>query len=97
MDPSTWSVLPAVLVNRRDSEGNIWGPEHAIDRTTALRMATIWGAQYVLREDRLGSLEVGKWADIVLLNGDFEAVADEELGSLSSVLTIVNGRVIYEE
>lgn len=85
-----------ILVTRRDPEGEVWGATHAVDRMTALRMATIWGAEYVLREDRIGSLEPGKWADIVLLSGDYQAVPDDEIGRLRAVMTIVNGRIIFE-
>ena len=85
----------AVFVKRQDADGGIWGAHHAVDRMTALRMATIWAAEYLLRDDRLGSLEPGKLADIVIVSGDFEAVPD--IASLRSDLTIVNGRVIFEK
>jgi predicted amidohydrolase YtcJ len=44
-------------VTRRDSEGRTWGAKQAVDKTTALKMFTRWAAEYVLRENVLGSLE----------------------------------------
>ena len=54
------------LVTRKDENDRAWGARHAIDRRTALLMATRWASQYVLRDQLLGSLEAGKWGDMVV-------------------------------
>jgi predicted amidohydrolase YtcJ len=59
-------------------------------------MATRWASEYVLRENVLGSLEAGKWADIVVLDKDFLTVPDEEIAKITSVMTIVGGKVIHD-
>lgn len=46
-------------------------------------------------EDKLGSIEIGKLADLVVLNGDYFTVPDESLKQLRSVLTVVGGRITY--
>ncbi len=86
----------AVLVTRKDKEGRVWGAKQAVDRKTALLMATRWAAEYVLREDRLGSLEPGKWADLVVLDKDYFTVAEDEIASVKSVLTMVGGKIVYD-
>jgi predicted amidohydrolase YtcJ len=47
-------------------------------------------------EDRIGSIEPGKLADLVVLDRDFFAVPDAEIKQIRSVLTMVNGRVVYD-
>ena len=46
-------------------------------------------------EDKLGSIEVGKLADLVVFDGDYFTVPDESLKQIRSVLTVVGGRITY--
>jgi predicted amidohydrolase YtcJ len=59
-------------------------------------MYTIWAADYVGREDRLGSLEPGKFADLVVLDRDYMAIPDEEFSEINALLTMVSGKIVYE-
>jgi predicted amidohydrolase YtcJ len=85
------------LVTRKDEKGKVWGKEQAVDRKTALLMFTRWAAEYVLREDVLGSLEPGKWADLVVIDQDFLSSPDEELNKIKVLLTAVGGKIVYTE
>ena len=62
-----FTVLGAGLT-RKGQDGRVYAPEERIDRQTMLKVATIWGAYYMLREDLLGSLEAGKFADFIVLD-----------------------------
>jgi predicted amidohydrolase YtcJ len=73
-----------------------WGPDQAIDRKQALRMATINAARFLSEESVLGSIEKGKYADMVVLSGDYMAVPDDGIDELEPVMTIVGGKVVYE-
>ena len=84
------------FVTRTDDDGNVWVPEEAVDRRTALLTATRWAARYVLRENVLGSLEPGKWADLVVLDQDYDAVPDEDLGAIEALATMVGGKWVYQ-
>ncbi len=84
------------LITRKDADGRVWGARNAIDRKTALLMATRWASEYVLRDKLLGTLEIGKWGDMVVLDKDYLTVSDEEIGKITSVMTIVGGKVIYD-
>jgi len=84
------------LVTRKDENDRVWGARHAIDRRTALLMATRWASQYVLRDQVLGSLEAGKWGDMVVLDKDYLNVPDDEIAKIQSVMTLVGGKVIYD-
>lgn len=82
----------------RKIDGETWGvPEEAVpDRMTLMLMMTRWGAYPLWRENDLGSIEAGKLADIVILNGDYMAGPDEDLDKLTSMLTLIGGEVAYE-
>ena len=58
-------------------------------------MKTIWAAEYVGDENKLGSLEAGKLADLVVLDGDYMSVPEDQISELEAVLTIVGGRIVY--
>jgi len=59
-------------------------------------MSTIWAAYYLGDEDTLGSIEPGKLADFVILDGDFMAVPEDQISDLKAVLTVIDGRIFYE-
>ena len=73
-----------------------WGKDQAVDRKQALRMVTISAAKFIGEEKMLGSIEKGKYADLVVLSGDYAAVADDKIDELQPVMTIVGGKVVFE-
>jgi predicted amidohydrolase YtcJ len=87
-----------VFVTRKSGTGPQRGLKHAVDRKTALRIMTRWGAEYVLREDRIGSLEPGKLADLVVLDRNplDPSIPDDQLGDIDVMMTIVGGNVVYD-
>jgi predicted amidohydrolase YtcJ len=82
-------------VTRQDSQGRVWGAKQAVDKTTALKMFTRWAAEYVLRENQLGSLEPGKWADFVIIDRDYLNTPDQELAKINVLMTAVAGKPVY--
>ena len=73
----------------------ILAPEQAVDRSTALRMATVWPAYYLLREDDLGSLEVGKLADFIVIDQDYFAIPQKQIADIKVLLTVLGGQAVY--
>ena len=73
-----------------------WGADQAVDRRQALRMVTIAAARFISEEGLLGSIEKGKYADFVVLSGDYLGVADDQIDELEPVTTIVGGKVAWE-
>jgi hypothetical protein len=51
----------------------------------------------MFREDDLGTLEVGKLADLVVLDRDYMSVPTDEIINIAPVLTMVGGRVVFED
>ena len=84
------------FVTRTDEEGRVWGAGQAISRQEGLRMATIWNARYTGDENILGSIEAGKLADMVVLNGDYMTVPEEKISDLRVDLTFVDGKIVYD-
>ncbi len=88
--------LLETLVTRADRSGRIWTAEEKVDRMTALRMATRWAAEYVLREQVLGSIEPGKFADLVVLDRDYATVPENQISQIKVLKTVVGGKTVYE-
>ena len=87
------------IVTGRNFEGRLIEGDQTLSRVDALRLYTMNGAWFSFDEDRLGSLEVGKLADLVVLSDDFldpAQVPDEAIKRLSSMLTIVGGRIVHD-
>jgi predicted amidohydrolase YtcJ len=70
-------------------------PAQRLTREEALRARTVDCAWNLDQQGRLGSLEVGKHADLIVLSGDYFTVPTDDIRSLRSVLTIVGGRIVY--
>ena len=84
-------------VTRADVEsGRVWNESERVTREQGLKMSTIWAAYYLGDEDTLGSIEPGKLADFVVLDGDYMAVPDDEISDLKTILTVIDGKVVYE-
>lgn len=86
-----------VAVNRKDITGKVWGPEQRISRQEALYAYTRWGAEFVLRENVLGSIEPNKYADFVVLNRDYLTVPEDEIGRIDPVLTVMGGKITFSD
>ena len=71
-------------------------PTQAITRAEALRCSTINGAYLSFDEDKRGSIEVGKLADLAVLSADPLTVEESRIRDIRSLMTIVGGRVVYE-
>jgi predicted amidohydrolase YtcJ len=85
------------FVTRADVEtGRVWNESERVTREQGLKMSTIWAAYYLGDEDTLGSIEPGKLADFVVLDGDYMAVPDDEISDLKAILTVIDGTVVYE-
>ncbi len=69
--------------------------EEIPSREQALRLYTLGSAWFVHDENKRGSLEVGKLADLAVLTKDYLTVPAGEIGGIESVLTMVGGRIVY--
>lgn len=87
-------------ITRQDPRGNPpggWMPEERLSREEMLQSFT-WNAAYAAHAEKdLGSLEVGKIADMVLVDRDVMTIEPQAILGASVVMTIVGGEVIYQK
>ena len=83
------------FMTRKDRDGKVWGPQEQIDHPTALKMTTIWAAEYVLKPDKLGSIEKGKLADLAVLDKDYLTISDEDVAKIQPQLTVLDGKIVF--
>ena len=82
------------MVTRRTASGQLHGANQAISVDEAMRAITINAAYSVHHEDQVGSIEVGKLADFVLLGADPYAVPIDEIEKIKVLGTWVGGSPI---
>ena len=85
----------SAAVNRRTSSGKLLGPEQAITPYEALRSVTADAAWQYFEEDRKGTLEEGKLADLVILSGNPLTVDPETIKNLQVLETIKEGESVF--
>jgi predicted amidohydrolase YtcJ len=86
-------------ITRKNEDGTPeegYFPEQALTRKEALKGYTIGPAYAAFLEDKVGSLEVGKYADLVVFDRDILEIDPMEILQTNVVFTIVDGRVVYE-
>jgi predicted amidohydrolase YtcJ len=66
-----------------------------VSREDALRLYTKGSAWFTFDDDRRGTLEPGRLADLAVLDKDYLTVPSEEIGAISALLTMVGGRIVY--
>ena len=74
-----------------------WNPTQKLSLYEALRSYTYGSAYGVSREEELGTLEQGKFADVVVIDRNLFAVNPEEILGASVLLTVMDGRIVYEK
>lgn len=87
-------------ISRQDAKGwpkNGWYPEENLTREEALYGFTLGAAYSAFQENQLGSLEVGKRADFVVLSKDIMTIPKEQILQTEILATYLNGQAIYEQ
>ncbi|MFI1383467.1 amidohydrolase [Embleya sp. NPDC020886] len=87
--------VSAMMLRESKATGRPSGPEQCVDLATAVRAYTINAARQDFAEDWKGSLEVGKVADVCVLDGDLTTADPHEIADLPVALTIFDGRIVY--
>ena len=74
-----------------------FGTAESVDIHTALRSYTAWAAPLLFLEDKVGTLEPGKRADIAIWDSNLYAIPPEELKDIKCEMTILNGKIVYKD
>jgi predicted amidohydrolase YtcJ len=72
-----------------------FGKDESIDIGAALRSYTIWSARQMFLEDKIGSIEVGKYADLAVWDRNLYDVPAAEIRDLRCEMTVFDGRIVY--
>ena len=81
----------------------IWGAvnhpveESRISLVEAVRCYTLNSAYAAFQEDEVGSIEVGKYADIAVLDGDLASIPESDLYTVECYMTILDGEIVYKK
>ena len=71
--------------------------DQQLTREEALRHATVECAWFLDLDGKLGTLEPGMLADLIVVSDDYFTVPDDEIKDLKSLLTVVDGRIVYAD
>ena len=92
-----WNMI-YYMVTGKNVAGKLVNGGQQITREEAIRLYTVNNGWFLKEEANLGSIEVGKFGDVVVLSDDYfntMQVPDEKIRKLHPVLTVVNGKVVY--
>ena len=100
-----WSALPQDpwpllegMTNRKnpwDSNSEANNASESVTLEEAIRVYTIGGAHALLKEDLIGSIEVGKYADFIVLDRNFFEISVDDISETKVLKTIFNGKEVY--
>jgi predicted amidohydrolase YtcJ len=111
-NPETYFDLMDVYVNReivrgargesgsvpeKFGEGEIFVPEEAVDRVVALKLFTYRSAEFLYAEEKIGSLEVGKFADFAVIDKNYLSGPDTEVRDNKVLMTVLAGETRYQD
>ncbi|MBV8906161.1 MAG: amidohydrolase family protein [Acidobacteriia bacterium] len=97
LDP--WLMI-YYMVTGKNAAGALVNDKQQISRQEALRLYTANNGWFLHEEDKLGSVEPGKYGDLVALSDDYfdsTKVPDDQIRRLKSVLTVVGGKIVHNE
>ena len=86
-----FTMIHKGITRFNDKEQRVLGAGERTDRIVQLKALTRWGAYYVLREDVLGTLERGKFADFIVLDRDYLTIPEDDIPNVKVLMTVVGG------
>ena len=90
-----WLSLSWLVTGRTVGGAQLYPPENRVSREVALDMYTTAAADFSAESDVKGTITAGKYGDLAVLSADYFAVPDEDISRIESLLTVVDGRIVY--
>ena len=90
-----FATLWSAVARSERRTGKVLGPDQRLSRLEALRAFTLGGAYFCFAEDRRGSLEPGKLADLAVLSEGLLTMPEDRIPELHSLLTMVGGSIVH--
>jgi predicted amidohydrolase YtcJ len=92
-----WVSLYWLVTGRTVGGHQLWSESSRLDRMAALRLYTQGSAWFSRDDQRKGALTPGQFADLAVLSADYFSVDDEEIKAIESVLTIMDGEIVFAQ
>lgn len=90
-----WVGISWMVSGKSVSGSKVLAENNRLSRAEALTLFTSRAAWFMNAEAELGTIAPGNLADFAVLNKDYFTVPEEQISSISSVLTIMDGKVVY--
>jgi len=90
-----WIALSWSVTGKSVSGSEVLAKDNLLTREEALKLYTVGAAWFEHHENEKGKIAPGNLADFALLSADYFSVPDDEIKNIISVLTIVDGRVVF--
>jgi predicted amidohydrolase YtcJ len=90
-----WTALYWLVSGRTVGGMQMYDVNARLDRDTALMLWTQGSAWFSSEQGKKGQIKVGQLADLAVLSKDYFRVPEEEIKGIESVLTVVNGNIVY--
>ncbi|MBI2255226.1 MAG: amidohydrolase [Proteobacteria bacterium] len=90
-----WVSLSWLVTGKTVGGLRLYPTANRMDRLEALRLWTEANTWFSREEGKKGRIEVGALADLAVLSGDFLTVAEDDIAHLSSVLTLLGGKIVH--
>ena len=84
------------LITRKDSQNNILNKSESISINEAIKLYTYYGAYICSQESIKGSIEIGKLADLIMMNNNPLDMEYENIKELKNLMTVINGKIVWE-
>ena len=93
---SLFLPIEHAVARRALQSKRVYGPRQALSRMESLRCATMSGAYLTFDEDKKGSLEPGKLADLAVLSADPLTIDEARISETTALMTMVGGKMVHE-
>ncbi len=90
-----WMALYWLVSGRTAGGTELYPPANRLDRLAALRLMTVGSAQLTGEAGVKGKIAPGYYADLALLSADYLTVAEPAIPAIESLLTVLDGRIVY--
>jgi predicted amidohydrolase YtcJ len=92
-----WVSLYWLVTGRTVGGHQLWSEPARLDRMQALRLYTQGSAWFSRDDQRKGALTPGQFADLAVLSADYFSVDDEQIKAIESVLTVMDGEIVFAQ
>lgn len=94
--PNPWLGIYSMVTRKTSSGDVLYGAERVMP-VEAIRAYSIDGAYAAWEESLKGTIEVGKFADLVVVDRDPLTIPGDELNQVENLITVVDGKVVYQK